>query len=99
MAAKTAEEMLSSREFKSLVSKRWTVSIILTALLFLVYYGYILLVAVDKPFLAQKVGEATTLGIPLGILVIVLSWVLTVIYVIWANTTYDNEVKRLKELL
>ena len=99
MAAKTTEEMLSSREFKSLVSKRWTVSIILTALLFVVYYGYILLVAVDKPFLAQKVGESTTLGIPLGVLVIVLSWVLTVIYVIWANTTYDNEVKRLKEQL
>ena len=97
--AKSAEEMLSSREFRSLVSKRWTVSIILTALLFVVYYGYILLVAVDKPFLAQKVGESTTLGIPLGVLVIVLSWVLTVIYVIWANTAYDGEVKRLKEQL
>jgi len=97
--AKSAEEMLSSREFRSLVSKRWTVSIILTALLFVVYYGYILLVAVDKPFLAQKVGESTTLGIPLGVLVIVLSWVLTVIYVIWANTSYDSEVKRLKEQL
>lgn len=97
--AKSAEEMLSSHEFKSLVSKRWTVSIILTALLFITYYGYILLVAVDKPLLAQKVGESTTLGIPLGVLVIVLSWVLTVIYVIWANTTYDNEVKRLKAQL
>ncbi|MCA1987568.1 MAG: DUF485 domain-containing protein [Desulfarculus sp.] len=97
--AKSAEEMLSSREFKSLVSKRWTVSIVLTALLFIIYYGYILLVAVDKPFLAQKVGQSTTLGIPLGVLVIVLSWVLTVIYVIWANTSYDNEVKRLKEQL
>ena len=97
--AKSAEEMLSSREFKSLVSKRWTVSIVLTALLFIIYYGYILLVAVNKPFLAQKVGDATTLGIPLGILVIVLSWVLTVIYVIWANTAYDSEVKRLKEQL
>lgn len=97
--AKSAEEMLSSREFKSLVSKRWTVSIVLTALLFIIYYGYILLVAVDKPFLAQKVGQSTTLGIPLGVLVIVLSWVLTVIYVIWANNSYDNEVKRLKEQL
>jgi uncharacterized membrane protein (DUF485 family) len=96
---KTTDELLASRDFKRLVSKRWTVSIILTILLFIIYYGYILLVAVDKPFLAQKVGEATTLGIPLGVLVIVLSWVLTVIYVIWANSSYDGEVKRLKDQL
>lgn len=96
---KTTDELLSSRDFKSLVSKRWTVSIILTILLFIIYYGYILLIAVDKPFLAQKVGVATTLGIPLGVAVIVLSWVLTVIYVIWANSSYDHEVKRLKDQL
>ncbi|MFZ5586522.1 MAG: DUF485 domain-containing protein [Thermodesulfobacteriota bacterium] len=96
---KTTDELLASRDFKRLVSKRWTVSIILTILLFIIYYGYILLVAVDKPFLAQKVGEATTLGIPLGVLVIVLSWVLTVVYVIWANSSYDGEVKRLKDQL
>lgn len=96
---KTTDELLSSQEFKTLVSKRWTVSIILTALLFIIYYGYILLIAVDKSFLAQKVGPATTLGIPLGVLVIVLSWVLTVAYVIWANSAYDSEVKRLKDQL
>ncbi|MFH1060110.1 MAG: DUF485 domain-containing protein [Pseudomonadota bacterium] len=96
---KTTDELLSSRDFKTLVSKRWTVSIILTILLFIIYYGYILLIALDKPFMSQKVGAATTLGIPLGVAVIVLSWVLTVVYVIWANSAYDNEVKRLKDQL
>lgn len=96
---KTAHELLESADFKRLVAKRWSVSIILTILLFIIYYGYILLIGYNKPFLAQKIGEVTTLGIPLGVATIVLSWVLTMVYVIWANNSYDPEVKRLKDQL
>jgi uncharacterized membrane protein (DUF485 family) len=92
---KTTHEMLESPEFKQLVRGKWTISIILTLLLFVVYYGYILLIATDKSFLAQKIGQYTTLGIPLGVGVIVASWVLTAIYVIWANRVHDVEVSRL----
>ncbi len=95
----SAHELLESADFKRLVAKRWSVSLILTILLFALYYGYILLIGYDKPFLAQKIGEVTTLGIPLGVGVIVLSWVLTVIYVIWANNSFDPEVQRLKDQL
>lgn len=93
---KSTREMLESQEFRSLVSRRWTVSIVLLACLFILYYGYILLIAFNKPFLAQKIGEYTTLGIPLGVAVIVGSWVLTAIYVVWANG-HDVEVARLKD--
>jgi uncharacterized membrane protein (DUF485 family) len=72
-------------------------SLILTAALFVVYYGYIVLVAGNKALLSMRVGEATTLGIPLGAAVIVLSWMLTAGYVIWANRHYDPEVRRLLE--
>ena len=92
----TARQMLDSPEFKAMVTKRWTISVILTAILFVIYYGYIVLIAVDKTFMAQKIGEVTTLGIPLGVLVILLSWVLTAIYVIWANKVHDPEVRNLK---
>ena len=92
----TARQMLDSPEFKAMVTKRWTISVVLTAVLFLIYYGYIVLIAVDKTFMAQKIGEVTTLGIPLGVLVILLSWVLTAIYVIWANKVHDPEVRDLK---
>ena len=92
---KSTREMLSSEEFKRLVSRRWTISILLLVCLFVLYYGYILLIAFDKPFLAQKIGEYTTLGIPLGVGVIVGAWVLTAIYVVWANG-HDVEVARLK---
>jgi uncharacterized membrane protein (DUF485 family) len=92
----TARQMLDSPEFKAMVTKRWTISVILTAILFVIYYGYIVLIAVDKAFMAQKIGEVTTLGIPLGVAVILLSWVLTAIYVIWANKVHDPEVRDLK---
>ena len=92
---KSTHEMLESPEFKQLVRGKWTIAIILTFLLFVVYYGYILLVAANKPFLAQKVGEFTTLGIPMGVGVIVAAWVLTAIYVVWANRVEDVEVSRL----
>jgi uncharacterized membrane protein (DUF485 family) len=89
--------MLASPEFRRLVSKRWTISIVLTILLFLIYYGYILLIAYDKAYMAEKIGEVTTRGIPFGVAVIVLSWILTAAYVIWANSSYDAEVTRLKD--
>ena len=43
-----------------------------------------------------KIGEVTTLAIPLGIAAIVIAWVLTAFYVAWANKSYDPEVERLK---
>jgi uncharacterized membrane protein (DUF485 family) len=92
---KSTHEMLESADFKRLVRGKWTISIILTAVLFLVYYGYVVLIAVNKPFLAQKIGEYTTLGIPIGVGVIVIAWVLTAIYVNWANRVQDAEVNRL----
>jgi uncharacterized membrane protein (DUF485 family) len=92
----TTREMLDSAAFKQMVRQRWMMSVVLTAALFVIYYGYIVLIAVDKPFMAQKIGEVTTLAVPLGIAVILLSWVLTGIYVVWANRVHDVEVKRLK---
>ena len=95
--AKSTHEMLESPDFKRLVRGKWTIAIVLTIVLFIVYYGFILLIAADKPFLSQKIGEYTTLGIPIGVGVIVAAWVLTLIYVVWANRVHDVEVSRLVE--
>jgi uncharacterized membrane protein (DUF485 family) len=89
--------MLESREFKQLVADRWRISLILCALLFVLYYGYIVLIAADRAFVSRRIGTATTLGIPLGAAVILGAWVLTAAYVIWANRHYDREVARLRE--
>jgi uncharacterized membrane protein (DUF485 family) len=88
--------VLDSPEFKRLVTRRWRISLVLTACLFVLYYGYILMIATQKPFLSQRIGDATTIGIPIGAAVIVISWVLTALYVGWANRYYDAEVARLR---
>ncbi len=49
-----------------------------------------------KELVSRKIGEVTTLAIPLGIATIVIAWILTAIYVAWANKSYDPEVERLK---
>jgi uncharacterized membrane protein (DUF485 family) len=95
--AKTAREILDSPAFHRLVVRRWAVSLASTAALFVAYYGFILLVALDKSFLARRIGAVTTLGILLGALVIVASWVLTWVYVRWANTHYDSALAKLGE--
>jgi uncharacterized membrane protein (DUF485 family) len=94
---KSTHEILQSAEFKSLVFKRWIVSIVLTVLLFVLYYGYIMLIAMKSPIVTSKFGTVTPWAIPLGVGVIVLAWILTAVYVIWANKFYDPEVTKLRD--
>ena len=98
--ADTKAQLTASPAFHHLVTRRWRVSLALTACLFVLYYGYILLIAVNKPLLAQRSGGGVTpLGIPLGAAVIVGSWILTAVYIVWANRYYDPEAQRLRETL
>jgi uncharacterized membrane protein (DUF485 family) len=99
MDVQARSRLLASPAFRQLVSRRWRVSLALTAALFVLYYGYILLIAVNKPLLATRMGGVTPIGIPLGAAVIIGSWVLTGIYVVWANRHYDPEAQRLREQL
>ena len=64
---------------------------VLTLLMLLVYYGYIGLIAFDKELLARPLGSGvTTLGIPIGIGVIVFTVLITGFYVRRANSEYDR---------
>ena len=64
----------------------WT----LTILMLIVYYGYIGLIAFDKELLAKPLGAGvTTLGIPIGLGVIVFTVIITGLYVRRANTEFD----------
>jgi uncharacterized membrane protein (DUF485 family) len=88
--------MLASPEFRALVRRRWTVSMLLTGALFVTYYGFVLLIALRPALLARRIGAATTLGIPIAASVIVVACALTVVYVLWANRVYDAAVARLR---
>lgn len=74
---------------------RWGVALTLTALVLLTYFGFILLVAFDKPLLGRVIAPGLSVGIALGAGVIVIAWVLTGVYVRWANTRYDAALHRL----
>ena len=84
-------------EFKHLVRQKWIVSLILTFVMLIIYFGFILLIAFDKPFLAKPIGLNLTLGLPVGIGILILAWVLTGIYTLWANRSYDKHVDELKK--
>ena len=98
----------SEARLHAVAAKRWRVAIWLSVIMLIAYYGFILLVAFNKPLLSRILvdnvatavgsGPGLSLGILLGALVIVMAWVLTLIYVYWANTKYDHEIHELAHL-
>ena len=71
---------------------RWRLAILLTAVMTVIYVGFILLIAFNKPLLGKVLMPGLSLGILLGVLVIITAWVLIVIYVRWTNNHYDRVV-------
>ena len=82
---------------RALAARRWRLAATLTALMVLVYFGFIALVAFRPLVLARLVSEGLSLGIVLGALVIVAAWVLTFLYVSWANRVYDPAITALRQ--
>lgn len=77
--------------YQELIRKRSRLAWTLTAIMLVIYYGFIMMVAFAPQLLATRIGEgATTLGFPLGIGVILSAIALTGIYVWKANTEYDQ---------
>ena len=79
----------------ALTAARWRVALILTAAMMVLYFGFILLVAFNNPFLGRALTRGLSVGILLGALLVVASWTLIWIYSYWANTHYDNAVRTL----
>jgi uncharacterized membrane protein (DUF485 family) len=75
---------------------RWRIAVSLTIAMMGVYFGFILLVAFNKPLLGTTVVPGLSLGMLLGALVIVVAWVLTWVYIRWANAHYDASLDGLR---
>ncbi|VTU27481.1 Inner membrane protein YjcH [Variovorax sp. PBL-H6] len=81
----------SHPQYQTLKARRTRFGWMLTLVMLLVYYGFVLLVAFNKPFLAQRMGEGVmTLGIPIGFGVIVFTIAITAYYVKRANAEFDT---------
>jgi uncharacterized membrane protein (DUF485 family) len=86
-------------ELRALDTRRWRIAVALTVAMMIVYFGFILLVAFNKPLLARLVVPGLSLGILTGALVIVAAWILIWVYVRWANRHYDAAVDALRSRL
>jgi uncharacterized membrane protein (DUF485 family) len=83
--------------YQRLVTTRSRFGWRLTILMLVIYFGYILLIAFEPHILARPLGSGvTSLGIPLGIGVIVAGIVLTAVYVRRANKVFDRDLDALR---
>ena len=98
MTVETVEEIKNNPKYQELVSKRsrfaWTLSI----LMLLVYYAFIMTIAFSPESLAIPISEGSviSIGIPIGIAIILFSFFLAGLYVYKANNTYDVLLKEIK---
>jgi len=100
MTQEQVEQIKNNPKYQELVSKRsrfaWTLSIIMLV----IYYAFIMLIAFEPELLGMKTGEGVmTIGIPIGIAIIVISFVLTGIYVRRANGEFDALSQQIKDEL
>jgi len=92
------EIVKNSPSYKELMEKRTGFSLKLAAIMLVMYYAFILVIAFDKKLLGISLaGGVTTIGIPVGVGIIVISFVLTGIYTKRANTEFDELSEKIKE--
>lgn len=87
---------MSHSTLEAVSAARWRIAISLTIAMMLTYFGFILLVAFNKPLLGTLIAPGLSLGILLGALTIVIAWALTWIYIVWANRHYDTSIRGLR---
>jgi uncharacterized membrane protein (DUF485 family) len=96
MSDPVVDKILKNPKYQELQTKRSGFGWLLTAVMMVVYYGYIALIAFNKPFLAQPMGAGvTSIGVPIGMGVIVFTIVITGIYVRRANSEFDALTKEI----
>ena len=97
MASELTLRIQQNPRYRQVLKTRDALSWRLMILVFLAYYGFILVIAFDKSLFATPVaaGMVTTWGIAAGFGVILLTIVATAVYVRKANRDYDRLVKEL----
>ncbi len=101
MKKELLEQIKKDPTYKELVTKRSSFAITLTVAMLLVYFTFILTIAFDPKLLGAPLwsGSVTTIGIPIGMAVIVFAFVLTGIYTKRANSEFDALTNKIKNSL
>lgn len=82
--------MTHGPQLHTIAASRRRIAFRLSAVMMLIYFGFIGLIAWNKALLGLVIVPGLSLGIVLGALVIVSCWVLTWIYIRWTNNHYDH---------
>lgn len=92
------ETIMNNPKFKALVSERSSIAWALSVAMLVIYLGFILLVAYAPKFLGTTMGAGVmTVGIPIGLFVIISAFILTGIYVRKANARFDDLTRQIVE--
>ncbi|MBF0183010.1 MAG: DUF485 domain-containing protein [Magnetococcales bacterium] len=104
MSTDSAEKELVKRitanpKYQELVAGRSCTQWVLSVVMLVIYFSFILVVAFAPKSLGTKISPDSiiSVGIPFGVSVIVSAFILTGIYVYKANSKYDELVSQIKE--
>ena len=90
MQQELVTKIVANPKYQRLISTRSRFGWLLTAIMLVVYYGYIGIIAFDKDLFSQRLGDGVmTVGIPVGFGVIIFTILITGFYVRRANTEFD----------
>ncbi len=101
MKKEEIEAIKNDPNFQTLVTKRSSFAWTLTIAMLVVYFAFILTIAFNPSALGVPLssGSVTTIGIPVGILIIVFAFILTGIYVRRANSEFDELTEKIKSAI
>ena len=93
----TLEAVKAHPKFQELVRKRSSLSWMLSAVMLVAYYGFIMVLAFNPEFFRTHITEYTTIGFPIGIAIILLAFALTGIYVRRSNREFDRLTEEIRK--
>lgn len=98
MTKETIEQIKNNPKYKKLLKERSSLAWKLSIIMMIVYYAFILVIAFNPSLLGAKLGASViTVGIPVGIAIIFIAFILTGIYVKRANSEFDALSRQIKE--
>jgi len=101
MTQELVDKIKNNQDYQELVSKRTSFSIKLSIAMLVVYFTFILTIAFNPSALGTPISadSVTTIGIPIGIIIIIFAFVLTGIYTKRANGEFDNLSNKIKQAI
>jgi uncharacterized membrane protein (DUF485 family) len=98
MKQEMVDRIKNDPDFLQLTRERSKFAWTLTIVMLVIYFGFVLVIAFDPALLGTPLseGSVTTVGIPVGVGVILSAFILTGIYVRRANTEFDELTAKIK---